>query len=507
MKSRAWILPLSLLLTGVQALAQPPAQPLAAGGGFAALGIAECATDLRKLNQLSGWQVRWPQSWSELGTASDEAIRAEIERWKTGPALIEADRVTLADPSSHKAPGAIVARILVQLDDLSRTLARGAPPLRPDASPELQRDWRNLFAQSLRPAIERYRSFLRNEYRPSGDFGLAAALRGPDCYRKAARLFSTLDLGVSEIESIGWRTLRESQDELLRLHGLDRSGLPGLLDQLRKQPEPDFTADKLLALSQRAVDRGIAAVPRMFLRTKVAPIVVRPLPRQMEASFPAAAYEGSHGHDDPAVFVINLSRAAERRLMAEAIAFHETIPGHHASEGLGYPFGGPSSGFLEGWGIYAERLAGEMNLYGSRLDESGMLAKRISAAARPIVEAGLHVKGWSRPMAIRFIRAQTALGDADIEIEVDRLLAGPGQPSSYIIGYDRIVRLRERARERLGQQFDIREFHDRVLGAGARPLPVLGADIEAWLAGRGASPAGAAEASSTSGDDLRPTLP
>lgn len=479
-----WIAAIScvaLAAVGKPAFASPIAEPIAAGGGFAARGIADCRTDLRKLNQLSGWQVRWPQDWAELSAAPDDEIRAALLRWEAVPSVLGADMEALKEPSAARAPQSIARRVLAQVDQLSHQLEKGAPALPANAAPDLLQRWERLFSNTIRPAVNEYRSFLKDQYRPSGDFGLAAVPGGRDCFRRAVATFSTADLEVEDLERIGWRVLRASEGDLLGLYGLKRRNLPDLMNKLRQHSEPEFDAGKLLSLSESAIRRAILAVPRMFVRTKVAPIVVRPVPKQMEASFTAAAYHGSHAADEPAVFALNLSRPLERRLTAEAIAFHETVPGHHAAEGLGYPFGRPNSGFLEGWGMYAEQLAGEMDLYSSRLDEAGMLVRRISAAVRPIVETGVHVRGWPRSRAVEFMRAHTALSEADIELELDRLLAGPGQPSSYIIGYDRFISLRTKAQASLRGQFNLREFHDQVLAKGARPLAELEADLESWI--------------------------
>jgi len=457
------------------------AEPVRAGAGFAALGLAGCKTDLVYLNQLSGWQVRWPQDWSRVGQAPEAEIRAAIEELKGVQEALRSDEAALRTSAGSSAPRVIVERVLAQVDDLSVRLSRGPPPLRAGISPELASEWKLLFRREITPAIERYRSFLRNIYlrRASRSSGLAALPGGPECYRKAVRFFSSLDLSPEEVEQVGRRLLGEAEEALMRLHKVDRAGLPALLERLRNQRETGFTAEKLIALSNSAAERAIAAGPRMFLRPAKTPVTIKRLPAHMKASFPAAAYEASNG-DGPARFVLNVSRPEERRIMAETIAFHETMPGHHAPHALGYPYGSPNSGYLEGWAIYAEYLADEMGLYGSDLDRTGMMLKHLWAASRLIMEPGLHVRGWTREQAVNFMRARTALSDADIAIEVDRSIAGPGQPASYMLGYDRIRVARGQAEAVLGPAFDLREFHEAVLGKGGRPLEEVQADVAQW---------------------------
>jgi len=196
----------------------------------------------------------------------------------------------------------------------------------------------------------------------------------------------------------------------------------------------------------------------------------------IKASVAAGFYRPPQGGKS-AAYVINLSRPQDRRLMAEVIAFHETLPGHHVGAGLGLPAGTFNSGFLEGWGIYSEYLADEMGLYGSSFDRTGMMAKHLWAASRLVIEPGLHLHGWTRQQAIDFMRLHTALAVPKIELEIDRYISTPGQSLSYMLGYDRIADARAYAKKQLGSRFDVRDFHDVVLGKGVRPLDEMRADV------------------------------
>jgi uncharacterized protein (DUF885 family) len=214
---------------------------------------------------------------------------------------------------------------------------------------------------------------------------------------------------------------------------------------------------------------------------------VEALPAAMEASASAGFYR-SPRDGRPAAYVINLSRPDDRRLMAEVIAFHEALPGHHISAALALPDGDFNSGYAEGWALYSEYLADEMGLYSSPLDRAGMMAKHLWAASRLVVEPGLHLHGWSREQAVAFMRRHTALTDAEIAVEVDRYIATPGQSLSYMLGYDRIISARRYAERALGPRFDLRRFHDVVLGPGSRGLDRMHADVVRWAdRGGGAS--------------------
>ena len=477
----------ALLLAGAGAAAEP----VEAGAGLGAAGLDGCRSDLLYLNQLFGWQMSWQRQWAPLRNASDPALREAIDYWRGAPAALRRDEEALERTIRTRigaAPRVVVERVLPELDDLLRTLRAGAPPLRPDADPALRSAWSALFADQIAPEVARYRDLLRDRYLQvaSPAAGLSGTPGGPDCFRRAVRYFTTVDRPPQQFERLGARLLGESEAALARLYGVDRRRLPRLLARLRATREPGFTPERLIALSSAAIARATAAMPRMFSRPMLHPVVVEPLPAAMEASASAGFYRPAEG-DRPAAYVINLSRPQDRRLMAEVIAFHEALPGHHSQAGLELPVGEFSSGFAEGWAIYAEYLADEMGLYSGRLDRAGMMAKHLWAASRLIVEPGLHLHGWTRDRAMAFMRRHTALTDAEIAVEVDRYIATPGQSLSYMLGYERIASARHYAERRLGRGFDLRRFHDVVIGRGARSLDRVYADVVRWAdqGGRG----------------------
>ena len=476
-------LALALLLLAAPAAAGAQ-ERVEAGAGFGAAGLARCGTDLRYLNQVFGWQASWQRDWESLATAPDRDLRGAIARWRTAPAALRSDEAALAESArsgNGTAPRVIVERVLGQVDQLASALRRGPPPLRADADPDLRRQWAALFADEIAPAVAHYREFLRATYLPaaSSSAGLSGLPDAERCFRQAVRTFTSLDMPPGEIEALGRRLLAETEAELGRLYHVRPGGMPALLARLRDLREPGFDTVRLLALTRAAIARGTAAMPRMFLGGSRRPIEVDPLPAAMEADSPAGFYRYGEG-GRPAAYVINLSRPQERRLMAEVIAFHETLPGHHIRAALDLPAGRFNSGYAEGWGIYAEYLADEMGLYSSQTDRAGMMAKHLWAASRLVVEPGLHLRGWTRAQAIAFMRSHTALSDAEIAVEVDRYIASPGQSLSYMLGYDRILSARHYAEQVLGPRFDLRHFHQIVLGPGSRPLDEMVADVRGW---------------------------
>jgi uncharacterized protein (DUF885 family) len=193
----------------------------------------------------------------------------------------------------------------------------------------------------------------------------------------------------------------------------------------------------------------------------------------------------------PGTYMINTYLPETRpRYEAEALAFHESVPGHHlqiavAQELTGIPEFRKHQGvtaFVEGWGLYAERLADEMGLYTSDVDRIGMLSFDAWRACRLVVDTGLHAEGWTRQQAIDYMTDNSILAENNIENEVDRYITWPGQALAYKLGQMEILRLRDEAKAKLGTRFDIKAFHDAVLGNGAVALPVLRRQVEAYIA-------------------------
>jgi len=472
----------SLMISGA-ARAQPAA--LSADGGFAATPIAECKTDLRYLNHITGWQTAWPNEWAAL-VASGDNIAAGVSRWaKADDALAETISVLRKGAANGEAaPAPVIDRVMQQARDLNSVLLNGdARYMFAAADTNEKQRWNALVAQEIAPAIDRFTNFLSTQYRRNapGKPGLSTTPDGAACYENAVQWWTTLSLSRAEIEAIGARFLSETRADLLKT-ALPGETFGGLMTRLREAQASDATTSaELIALSQAALTRAQENALQAFLKRPTQPIAVVEMAAHLQASLPAGFYRPPEG-DQPASYVINPSRPGERRLMAEVIAFHEGAPGHHLY--FAYPREAPPSGYnagyLEGWAIYAEYVADEIGLYSTTLDRQGMMTKHLWAASRLIVEPGLHLGGWSRGEAIAFMLENTLLSRTEIEIEVDRYIAMPGQSLSYILGADVIMAERERARAKLGDAFDIREFHDVVLAPGVRPLGNVEDDIRAW---------------------------
>lgn len=348
------------------------------------------------------------------------------------------------------------------------------------------------------PAFRRYADVLQQEILPvtrsSDQPGLVHVPDGAAAYRALATSHTSLDLDPIEIHEVGLREIERIDGAFADLGArvLGVHGLEATLIALRTDPALRFAdADEVWSTARRTVERAQAATPAWFGRLPVAQCEVVPIPaesarHQTLAYYAWPALDGSR----PGRFHINLYAPETRaRFEAEALAFHEAVPGHHLQLAIAQELDGApafqrtlgSNAFAEGWALYTESLADEMGLYSSDMDRFGILSFDAWRACRLVVDTGIHVIGWTRDRAIDFMRAHTALDDGNIANEVDRYIAWPGQALAYKLGQLEILRLRALAEAQLGARFEIRAFHDAVLGSGAVGLATLAGIVEAWI--------------------------
>jgi uncharacterized protein (DUF885 family) len=229
-----------------------------------------------------------------------------------------------------------------------------------------------------------------------------------------------------------------------------------------------------------------------FGRLPKAEVEVKPYPKYREGSGTGEYHSSSEDGTRPGIYYIAVVNPERRSIAGQlSVLYHETYPGHHLQGAIALELGDRvhplarylyNDGYSEGWGLYSERLADELGLYAGPLDKIGMLSDQAARAARLVVDTGMHTMGWTRKQAVDYMLANTAWGPADIEAEIDRYIAWPGQANAYMLGMLEIRRLRDLAEARLGEQFDLRAFHDRVLENGSVTLPMLEDSIEAWIA-------------------------
>ncbi|MEN8150610.1 MAG: DUF885 domain-containing protein [Planctomycetota bacterium] len=343
---------------------------------------------------------------------------------------------------------------------------------------------------AIRPALERYADFLEGEILPHGrtgdDVGIHAIPGGDDAYAAMIRRFTTLPLTAREIHDTGLAEMESIHAEFREIGGraLGVTEIPDLFDRLRNDPELRFaTSEEVEAKAASCLDAARRAMPDWFGRLPRADCVVKRIPDH-DAPYTTIAYYRPASGDgtQPGEYRINTYAPETRpRFEAAALAFHESIPGHHLQIAIAQELPampafrrhGWVTAYGEGWALYTERLADEMGLYEDDLDRLGVLSFDAWRASRLVVDTGIHAFGWSRERAMRYMRENTPLAVNNIDNEVDRYITWPGQALSYKIGQIAVRSLRKTAEETLGDAFDVRDFHDVLLGSGAVPLPVL----------------------------------
>jgi uncharacterized protein (DUF885 family) len=366
----------------------------------------------------------------------------------------------------------------------------------------------------LRPAFARYRDALRDELlpaaRPDDRPGLRWLDDGAELYQALIELHTGLPLTPDELHAIGMAEATESLPaEYAEVGGREfgTGELADIFGRLLDDPGLRYRdADQIMGHASECLDAARAAMGDWFGILPEAPCVLEPVPEYLAADSPAAYYsppapDGSR----PGEYFVNLYEPTKRgRAETASIAYHEAIPGHHlqlaiASERTDLPafrrLSWGHTAFVEGWALYTERLADEMGLYGSDLDRLGMLASDSWRACRLVVDTGLHAMGWTRQQAIDFMNAHAPVSREEIVVEVDRYIGMPGQALAYKVGQREILRLRDQARGALGPAFDIKAFHDTVLGGATISLRVLRERVGAWSAGGQAPGAGPGMAS------------
>jgi uncharacterized protein (DUF885 family) len=355
-----------------------------------------------------------------------------------------------------------------------------------------------ILEDSVRPAFARYAAFLRDELLPvarTGEgVGLVGLPGGAEEYEACLRHHTGLSWTAERIHETGRQELRRIQEEFRELgrRALGTEDIPAIFARLRDDPELRFgSEEEIEATAARALEAANGAVPRWFGRLPEASCVVKRIPDH-EAPFTTIAYYRPPPGDGsgPGEYRVNVLDPATRpRHEAEALAFHESVPGHHLQIALAQEL--PElpafrrhaylTAYAEGWALYAERLADEMGLYGGDVDRLGMLSFDAWRASRLVVDTGLHALGWSREQAVATMLETTPLAANNVDNEVDRYVNWPGQAVSYKIGQLEIRRLRAESERALGEAFDLPGFHDVVLGRGPLPLAVLGRVVDAWV--------------------------
>ena len=367
-----------------------------------------------------------------------------------------------------------------------------------EAQTRIRTDIATALKENVIPAYRRLHKFLVDEYLPKSReaVGISSVAGGAEWYRFRVREMTTTDMTPDQIHEIGLSEVKRIRAEMERVK--KEAGFDGTLAQffdfLRTDKRFYFTEKEALLAEYRNIAKRIdPELPRLFGRLPRLTYGVVPIPEYSEKTQTTAYYNsGSLESGRPGYFYANTYNLAARpRWEMEALTVHEAVPGHHlqiaiAQEIEGLPDfrqNGNYTAFVEGWGLYSESLGPELGLYKDPYSKFGQLTYEMWRAIRLVVDTGMHSKGWTRQQAIDFFKQNASKTEHDITVEVDRYIVWPGQALAYKIGELKIKELRKRAETKLGDKFDIRKFHDTVLGAGPLPLAILEKRVDAWILG------------------------
>lgn len=479
-----------------------------------ALRDALAAADRRLIelqsDQMTGYHVELLQAVPVMAAPDAESAAGMVERFRQVPtALRQAGERFLEGAAAGRTPAGIcVSRSANVIEGyLSSPMehdlfARLTGPADWDGEPAWREALTEVARDEIRPAFRALADVLTDRLLPQSrdddHCGLSWLADGAELYATLVAHHTTVDIPAERIHEIGMEEVTEKlpaeyAEVGQRLFGI--SDPPAVLERLRTDPALRYdTGDEIMADARQAFDAADAIMGDWFGRLPQSACAIEVVPEFLAADSPTAYYfppagDGSRG----GTYYVNVHLPDNKaRYETASIAFHEAIPGHHlqiaiATELADIPrfrrFSLSNTAYVEGWGLYAERLAEEMGLYRDDMDRMGMLAADSMRACRLVVDTGLHAMGWSRSRAIDFMAANMPVSVEEVTVEVDRYIGMPGQALAYKIGQREIFRAREAARSSMGAAFDIKGFHDAVLTSGAVSLPTLADLVGAWADG------------------------
>ena len=348
----------------------------------------------------------------------------------------------------------------------------------------------------VNPAYAKFAAFVKNDYAPKGrtDMGVWSLPDGDARYQYSVHRITTTGLQPEQIHQMGLKQVAEIDAQMLAIaKSQGFSDLKSFNEHIRQDPKLHGTSgQQIFDLYQHYTDQMYTKLPQLFGRLPKNKLEVIPMEAYRAPNAVPADYSPGAGNGvRPGRINVNEYDPEHRLLLnVEAIAYHEGVPGHHlqfsiAQELTDIPpfrkYGGYTA-YSEGWAFYSERLGKDVGFYQDPYSEYGRLENEMWRSIRLVVDTGVHYKHWTREQMVDFFREHTAMDEPNIQTEVDRYIAWPGQALAYKLGQMEILELRDQAKKELGAQYDIKAFHDEVLGAGALPLDVLHARVTKWIA-------------------------
>ena len=460
------------------------------------------------VNQFNGLQVDLPQLVPQLTFNSVKDYDDYIARLKKVPHAFQqiTDDMSIGMDDHREPPAYLMQKVLAQVNDIAGQKPQDGPfalpvqkfPASVSATQQarIKEELFAVIAGQVTPAYLRFGKFLQAQYIPGGrsDPGIWALPDGEAYYRFLVKQSTTTDLTPEQIHQIGLDQVKQDEDQLLAIaHKLGFADIKALESAAANNPKLFPTSkEQLLDAYRGYLDRMRPKLPQLFGILPKAPLVVMPVPAYIEKDQAAAYYY--HGAPDgsrPGTVYVNTYKFETRSLDdVESRAYHEGLPGHHlqvsiAQELTGVPEFRKYSGYTaydEGWGLYAEQLGKDVGFYQDPYSDLGRVEADIWRAVRLVVDTGVHSQHWTRQQMVDYFHQHSAVAETDVQAEVDRYVAWPAQALGYKVGQLKLLELRARAQQALGDRFNLSGFHDQVLDSGALPLDYLEQRIDSWIA-------------------------
>ena len=481
------------------------------------------------VNQQNGIQIELPQLVNVLSFQSVKDYEDYLSRLGQMPRLLDQTVVQMRKGMNDKLmpPRFLLEKVVDQCKAVAsqepEKSAFGQPFFKfpkdiPESDQKRLRD-AGLAAikGSVLPAYARFTTFVRDEYVPQGRIepGIWSLPDGAARYRYEIRRMTTTDLTPEQIHEIGLKQVDEIEAEMVAVaHSLGFKDLASLNDHIKNERSLYATSgQQLLDLYKNYVEKMEPELPKLFGRLPKNKLTVIPMEASVSRNAVPADYTpGTADGSRPGHINVNEWDPEHRLVLnVEAIAYHEGIPGHHLQISLAQELPDlPSfrkyagyTAFVEGWALYSERLGKEVGRYEDPYSDYGRLENEMWRAIRLVIDTGVHEKRWSRDQMVGYFHRYTAMDEPNVQSEVDRYIAWPGQALAYKLGQLEIIKLRQFAKDQLGEKFDLRTFHDEVLDGGALPLDVLDKRIHEWVA-KQKSLGGVSRAAVHSGNGVTP---
>lgn len=456
-----------------------------------------CRSELWQASSTTSWYTGLPFVFEIQPVETAELRQQTLERLGAVDTYIDTEiaNLRLGLESGYSAPRVTVEVVADQARSLIADDSIFLNPATRTDDAEFAIAVRAIYDGQIVPAINRFADFIDGVYikQAREDVALSANPDGADCYPALVRSFLTLQPSAEEIHNLGLEQIAGIRGEMRATIDEHFGGGP-IEEFLRRiNTEPEFTFESEDAVLQYAIgglDAAREAMSRAFGTLPVADVLVKPYPAFAESGS-GEYHSSSEDGTRPGIYYIAVTEPEERtRAWQLSTLYHETYPGHHLQGAIALELGDKvhsiaryfwNSGFGEGWALYSERLADELGLYRNPLDHIGLYSDQGARAARLVIDTGLHTKGWTRQQAVDYMMSNTSWTEIDIENEINRYISWPGQATSYMLGMLESRRLRDLAEEELGDKFDLKAFHDRVVGFGSITLPMLHVSILAWV--------------------------